>query len=91
MAVPGVAMNYVVSASSSVLRQGVACEACAVTSSGNILVDLLRLWFLSPRCKKIFLKQTELVRLMVTSVTDTDLRPDTKANSAQKNAVGLSM
>lgn len=85
------ARNYVVSASNSMLRQSIAWEACAVTSRGNILVDLLGLWFLSPRCKKIFLKQTELVKLMVMSVTDTDLCPDTKTNSAQKNAVGLSM
>lgn len=41
--------------------------------------------------KKIILKQTELVKLMVTRVTDTDLRLDTKASSAQKNAVRLSM
>lgn len=92
MAVPGICYElFVVSASNSVLRQGIADEACAVTSSGNILAALLGLWFLSPSCKKVFLKQTELVKLKATSVTDTDLRPDTKANSAQKNAVRLSM
>lgn len=69
-----------------------AYEACVVTSSGNLLADLLGIWSLSPRCKKkIILKQTELVKLMVTRVTDTDLRLDTKASSAQKNAVRLSM
>lgn len=39
---------------------------------------------------KIFLKQAELVKLMIMAVIDPDLHQGTKANSTE-NAVGLSM
>lgn len=62
-----------------------------ITLSGNILVNLLGLWFYHQDAK-IFLKQAELVKLMIMPVTDTELHPSghhSKLNT--ENTMGLSM
>lgn len=60
-----------------------------ITLSGNILVNLLGLWFYHQDAK-IFLKQAELVKLTIMPVTDTTPSGHhSKLNT--ENTIGLSM